>query len=245
MISASGEAVLDSEGHLLRSSYTAQFRTEKVVTTLEVTVAVKTAEKLDLSAVHNHHDRPAIVISDLNAPRRLLQTVADVYNATKLSCDISERVESEAIPMTYNRTTALSILGHGDALQAMVEYTAAMTDYRGEVTEKYQQEQFADGLYSMAIGPEPPVTDESVTATAMRQYMEDTILSGLFAMKYLQEVTVQEEDGLLRVTIDDTYEEDALHLDIWLDAQNMPVRAEILYDGVRILSLEVEKFEIL
>ena len=200
LISASGEAVLDSEGHLLRSSYTAQFRTEKVVTTLEVTVAVKTAEKLDLSAVHNHHDRPAIVISDLNAPRRLLQTVADVYNATKLSCDISERIESEAIPMTYNRTTALSILGHGDALQAMVEYTAAMTDYRGEVTEKYQQEQFADGLYSMAIGPEPPVTDESVTATAMRQYMEDTILSGLFAMKYLQDATVQEEDGLIKYT---------------------------------------------
>lgn len=54
-----------------------------------------------------------------------------------------------------------------------------------------------------------------------------------------------EEDGLLRVTIDDTYEEDALQLDIWLNGENMPVRAEILYDGVRILSLEVEKFEIL
>jgi hypothetical protein len=126
--------------------------------------------------------------------------VADVYYATKLSSDISERIESEAIPMTYNRTTALSILGHGDTLQAMVEYTAAMTDYRGEVTERYQQEQFADGLYSMAIGPEPPVTDESVTATAMRQYMEDTILSGLFAMKYLQDATVQEEDGLIKYT---------------------------------------------
>lgn len=54
-----------------------------------------------------------------------------------------------------------------------------------------------------------------------------------------------EKDGLLRVTIDDTYEEDALQLDIWLNGENMPVRAEILYDGVRILSLEVENFEIL
>ena len=54
-----------------------------------------------------------------------------------------------------------------------------------------------------------------------------------------------EEEGLLRVTIDDTYEEAALQLDIWLNGETMPVRAEILYDGVRILSLEVEKFEIL
>ena len=54
-----------------------------------------------------------------------------------------------------------------------------------------------------------------------------------------------EDNGLLRVTIDDTYEEDALKLDIWLDGENMPVRAEILYDGCRILSLEVENFEIL
>lgn len=200
LISASGEAVLDSEGHLLRSSYTAQFRTEKVVTTLEVTVAVKTAEKLDLSAVHNHHDRPAIVISDLNAPRRLLQTVADVYNARQLDCQIQEHIASEAIPMSYNRITKLSMFGHGEELQAQVSYIAAMTDYRGEVTERHQREQFADGLYSMTVGQDAPVTDDSVTATAMRQYMEDTVLSGLFAMKYLQEVTVQEEDGLLRYT---------------------------------------------
>ena len=200
LISASGEAVLDSEGHLLRSSYTAQFRTEKVVTTLEVTVEVKTPEALDLSAVHGAHDRPAIVISDLNAPRRLLQTVADVYNARQLDCQIREHIDSEAIPMSYNRTTELSMLGHGEELQAQVSYAVAMTDYRVKVTQRNQQEQFADGVYSMTMGQEPPVTDDSVTATAMRQYMEDTILSGLFAMKYLQEVTVQEENGLLRYT---------------------------------------------
>ena len=200
LISASGEAVLDGEGHLLRSGYTASYQTDKVVTTLEITVEVKTPEQLDLSAVHIAHDQPAVSLSNLDAPRRLVQTVADVYNATKLSCNISERIESEAIPLTYDRTTVLSMLGHGDALQAMVEYTAAMTDYRGEVTERYQQEQFADGLYSMAMGQEPPVTDESVTATAMRQYMEDTILSGLFAMKYLQDAAVQEEDGLIKYT---------------------------------------------
>lgn len=53
------------------------------------------------------------------------------------------------------------------------------------------------------------------------------------------------EDGeLLQITIDDSYEEDALQLDIWLDGENLPVRGEILYDGRRIVSLIVSDFSI-
>lgn len=49
----------------------------------------------------------------------------------------------------------------------------------------------------------------------------------------------------LRVSIDDSYEEDALHLDIWLDGSDVPQRAEIIWKERRILSLELENFEIL
>lgn len=52
------------------------------------------------------------------------------------------------------------------------------------------------------------------------------------------------EEDLLRVSIDDSYEENALQLDIWLNGENLPVRGEILYDGRRILSLVVENFRI-
>ena len=53
------------------------------------------------------------------------------------------------------------------------------------------------------------------------------------------------EGDLLRLTIDDSYEEDALTLDIWLNGQDIPIRAEILYDGRRILTLEIENFQIM
>ena len=56
---------------------------------------------------------------------------------------------------------------------------------------------------------------------------------------------VCEEDGFLRLTVDDSYEENALKLDIWLNELDLPSRADVLYDGKRILSLTVEKFEIL
>lgn len=53
------------------------------------------------------------------------------------------------------------------------------------------------------------------------------------------------EDEFLRLTIDDSYEEDALTLDIWLDETDNPIRAEILYDGRRILTLTIENFQIM
>ncbi|MBE6922383.1 MAG: hypothetical protein E7465_04280 [Ruminococcaceae bacterium] len=53
------------------------------------------------------------------------------------------------------------------------------------------------------------------------------------------------EEDLLRVTIDDSYDDDALTVDIWLDETDTPIRAEILYDGRRILTLTIENFQIL
>lgn len=49
----------------------------------------------------------------------------------------------------------------------------------------------------------------------------------------------------IRVSIDDSYQEDALHLDIWLDEEELPVRAEIMYRDRRIVSMDIESFQIL
>lgn len=53
------------------------------------------------------------------------------------------------------------------------------------------------------------------------------------------------ENGVLRLSIDDSYEDDAAHLDIWLDESDLPARGEIFWDGRRILSVEVNNFAFL
>ena len=40
----------------------------------------------------------------------------------------------------------------------------------------------------------------------------------------------------------DSYQEDALSLDIWLEAGNIPIRGEIFYRNRRILTLEIRDF---
>ncbi len=54
-----------------------------------------------------------------------------------------------------------------------------------------------------------------------------------------------QEGELLRLAIDDSYREDALHLDIWVDSNDAPVRGEILWQGRRLLSMDVTGFTFL
>lgn len=83
----------------------------------------------------------------------------------------------------------------------------------------------------------PLLADDQVTPVSAPWLLLKTLRGG-----YL---TSAGEDGeLLRLTINDSYEEDALQLDIWLDGENIPVRADILYDGRRILSLTIGDFQI-
>lgn len=49
----------------------------------------------------------------------------------------------------------------------------------------------------------------------------------------------------LHVQIDDSYAEDALQLDVWFNESLQPIRAEIIWAGTRVLTLDVSKFHIL
>ena len=77
------------------------------------------------------------------------------------------------------------------------------------------------------------LTDEQLSPVSAPWILVKTLRSG-----YL--TSACEEGEGLHLTIDDSYEDDALMLDIWLDGKNLPKRAEILYDGRRILTLDVK-----
>ena len=83
-----------------------------------------------------------------------------------------------------------------------------------------------------------PMTDDQITPVLSPWIFMKTLRSG-----YLTSAGKDGED--LRLTIDDSYEEDALTLDIWLGENQLPVRTEILYDSRRILSMDVKEFAIL
>lgn len=52
------------------------------------------------------------------------------------------------------------------------------------------------------------------------------------------------EGAYTRITVDDSYEDDALQLDVWLDTQGLPVQAEVIWQGRRVLSMRIRNFVI-
>lgn len=81
------------------------------------------------------------------------------------------------------------------------------------------------------------LTDEQLNPASAPWILMKTLRSG-----YLRAAGM--EDGFLRLTIDDSYAEDALQLDIWLDESDLPRRAEVCYDGKGILTLSLKDFRI-
>lgn len=83
----------------------------------------------------------------------------------------------------------------------------------------------------------PLLADDLLSPISAPWIMTQAIRSGYLASTCI-------ENNQTRLSIDDTYDNEPLRLDIWLNDDQKPSRADILYDGRRILTLTVSKFEI-
>lgn len=80
-----------------------------------------------------------------------------------------------------------------------------------------------------------PLTDDQLSPVSAPWILIHTLRSG-----YL---TSAGQDGdQTRISIDDSYEENALHLDVWINEDGVPIYGDILWKGRRILSLDIRNF---
>ena len=136
---------------------------------------------------------------------------------------------------------------YGDKLHSFS--LACQTDAQGNLTFSVLQPEVIAGItgrltaaggkltFDAAALAFPLLADGQLTPVAAPWILIKTLRSG-----YL---TSCGADGqYLRLAIDDSYEDDALHLDIWLDEARLPGHADVLENGRRILSLDVSNFVI-
>lgn len=81
----------------------------------------------------------------------------------------------------------------------------------------------------------PLLADGLLTPAAAPWIFVRTLRSGNF-------IAAGQEGGVTRLSIDDSFREDALRLDIWLDGAGDPERADISYGGQRYLSMGITNF---
>lgn len=84
----------------------------------------------------------------------------------------------------------------------------------------------------------PLMAEDSLSPVSAPWIFLKTLRSGYI-------VSACREEDLLHLSIDDSFDDDALRLDIWLDGNRNPIRGEILHEGLRILTLRIGNFRIL
>lgn len=198
LTAASGTAAVNAAGELLQTTYQAEYTCGDVRYVCEASVRVTSPKSLDLSGKHPDHFAGCPELADLDAPKRLMQAVGDVYTARSMICDAEEVIYSAAIPVSYTQKSSYSVSGSGDDLKVVNSYAIHLSDYRGEVSVKEQVDTYEDGVFYSAVDGEH-ILQPNVTAQTMREYCEDAILSALMAPKYLSGATVTVENGICRL----------------------------------------------
>jgi hypothetical protein len=118
-------------------------------------------------------------------------------------------------------------------LQFVVREPESIADICGTVSAQGGKLTFADTLLEF-----PLLADGQVSPISAPWLMIRSLQGG-----YLTGAGM--EENLLRLQIDDSFEEDDLTLTVWLDEKDRPVSADILYAGRRILSIVVTNFTLL
>ena len=137
---------------------------------------------------------------------------------------------------------------YGDSVQ---EFSMACAgDNQGNLTFTVTEPETISGITGEFTGGEGKLTfDDVALAFPLLADGQVTPVSGpwIFLKTLLGgNLTACGEEGeFLRLTIDDSYEDDALRLDIWLSGEDVPLRGEISYGGRRILSMDIKNFRLL
>ena len=148
-----------------------------------------------------------------------------------LGCSFDVTVTADYGDAFYTFVMNCQTGGRGD-LQFTVLQPESLAGITGEISSGEGKLTFDDVALHF-----PLLADDQVTPVSGPWILMKTLLGG-----YL--TAANEEGDLLHLTINDSYEEDALQMEIWLDGNDMPVNAEILYDGRRIVTMVVENFSL-
>ena len=175
-----------------------------------------------------------ILLSGCSAEENGLDTAMELRAQLLKAETVSFRVDISA---DHGDTLDLFSMECSTDREGSVSFTVTAPDTISGITGKITGERGALTFDDTALYF-PLVAEGRLSPVCAPWILMKTLRSG-----YLRAAGM--EGNMLRLTIDDSYEDNALQLDIWLDEGHLPKRAEVLCEGRMILSLDVRNFEIL
>ena len=147
-------------------------------------------------------------------------------------CTFDATVTADYGNQTYTFAMGCEFDAHGN-LTFTVRSPQTIAGISGTVGTEGGALRFDDTALSF-----PLLADEQLSPVSAPWVFMKTLRSGFMT-------SAGEDGGLLRLIIDETYEEKTVTAHVWLDENTIPVQADLYWDGRRILILEVINFQIL
>ena len=156
---------------------------------------------------------------------------------------VEARVKFQSTPCAFRVTVSAD---YGEMIHTFV--LDCETDESGNVTFAVVAPDTISGITGTLTGEKgfltfdgellafDPLADGQLSPVCAPWVLIHTLRGGY--LRYCSE----SEQGL-HLTVDDSYREEPMQVDIWLDGDGRPTGAEILWQGRRILTLQVENFE--
>ena len=165
--------------------------------------------------------------SDPSQLQRPMQLRERILKANRCSFDAEITADYGEKLHTFKLSCNLDSNGN---IQFTVTDPASITGITGIINASGGALTFDDQVLSF-----PPLADGQVSPVCSPWLFWNTLCSGYIA-------SCGKDGDYLRVMIDDSYEENPIQLDYWLNDSDVPIRSEILYKGKRILSMDVKNF---
>lgn len=220
LLSATGTATLDLDGNLLQSAYRAMYRIGQTEYTLQVTNKVATPATLVLSEKFPAGIKDYPTVSDPDAVKVLLRTTGYIRSAQAITCSYKEHLDFSAASILREQQITVNTYGSGDTYMARTDYTGSITDNTGKPTVTNQTELFLDGVKTVSINGSAAITQPGATAEAMESYCQNSILSALFPVSFLQSSRWEEGDSTRTLHFTGTQAlADTLYASIYEDLQ--------------------------
>lgn len=142
-------------------------------------------------------------------------------------------------------------------------FSVGITADYGEGLHTFSMDCEADSIGTIAFQVSAPESISGITGTLATEGGKLTFDGKALAFDMLADGTVSpvsgpwillkalrggylrscgEDGAYYHIILDDSYADDALQVDLWLDSADQPVRGEVLWQGRRVLSMDVRNF---
>lgn len=198
LLSANGTATLDLSGNILQYTYELAYIYGDVTYAFSIEAHLTATDHVDLSAIWPEVPQSPTAITDLDAPKLLLQAVCDVFSSESFSAEISQSLSCEVYSLTQTQKTSLQLHNTGDGLSAQMHSLLSSTDYRGSTVTTEQTDCYSNALLTSQTNNDPPLITTPMP-TEIRTKWENTVLNSFFALTYLADAVINANDDILSI----------------------------------------------